>query len=74
MSLSVQRVVGFLYVGSHRLLHNLTDMCQKPSACIGLCMDMVPMAYQCAGTDGAVLGWNTWVACPCVGCGAPASK
>jgi hypothetical protein len=46
MSLYVQRVVGFLYAGSHQLLHNLTDMHQKPSACFSLHMDMVPMAYQ----------------------------
>jgi hypothetical protein len=46
MSLSVWRVIGFLYVESHRLFCILTDMYWKTSACFGLCVDMVPMAYQ----------------------------
>jgi hypothetical protein len=46
MTLYVQRVIGILYAGSHRILHNLTDIHWKPLACFGLCMDMVPMAYQ----------------------------
>jgi hypothetical protein len=46
-SLYVRRVAGFLYVGSRRLLHNLTDMRRKPSACIGLHVGMVSKAYQC---------------------------
>jgi hypothetical protein len=45
-TLYMLRVISFLYAGSHWLLHNLTDMCQKPSACIGLCMGMVSKAYQ----------------------------
>jgi hypothetical protein len=36
----------YLYVGSHRLLHNLTDMCWKPSAGLGLRVAMVPESYQ----------------------------
>jgi hypothetical protein len=40
-TLHVQRVVVFLYAGSRRLLHNLTDMRQKASACLGLRMAMV---------------------------------
>jgi hypothetical protein len=40
------RVVSFLYAGSRWLLHNLTDMRRKPSACIGLCVGIVPKAYQ----------------------------
>jgi hypothetical protein len=46
MSLYVWRVIVFLYVGSRRLLHNLTDMHRKPSACIGLHMGMVPKSYH----------------------------
>jgi hypothetical protein len=46
MSLYVWRVVGFLYAGSHRLLHNLTNMHWKPLACIGLCVGMVPKVYH----------------------------
>jgi hypothetical protein len=45
-TLHVWRVVVFLYTGSHRLSPNLTDMCQKPSACFGLRMDTMPMTYQ----------------------------
>jgi hypothetical protein len=40
-------VIGFVYVKSCQLFCNLTDMHQKPSACFGLCMGMVPEAYQC---------------------------
>jgi hypothetical protein len=29
------------------ILHNLTDMCQKASACIGLYVGMVPELYHC---------------------------
>jgi hypothetical protein len=42
-----QEVVIFLYAGSHHLLPNLADMRQKTSACFGLRVDMVPMAYHC---------------------------
>jgi hypothetical protein len=35
-TLHVQRVIIFLYVGSRRLLHNLTDMHRKASAGLGL--------------------------------------
>jgi hypothetical protein len=35
-----------LYVGSHQHFHNLTDMRRKPSACITLCMGMVPKVYH----------------------------
>jgi hypothetical protein len=45
-TLHVQRVVVFLYAGSHRLLHNLTDMRRKALACLDLCMGMVPELYQ----------------------------
>jgi hypothetical protein len=45
-TLYMWRVISFLYAGSHRLLHNLTDMRRKPSACIGLHVGMVPKAYQ----------------------------
>jgi hypothetical protein len=40
--------VDFACAKSHRIviLHNLTDMHRKASACIGLCVDRVPMAYQ----------------------------
>jgi hypothetical protein len=46
-TLHVWRVVVFLYVGSHRLLHNLTDMCQKALAGLGLHVAMVPESYHC---------------------------
>jgi hypothetical protein len=41
-------VVDFACAKSRRIgiLHNLSDMCQKPSAGFGLCMDRVPVAYQ----------------------------
>jgi hypothetical protein len=45
-TLYVWRVIGLLYAGSHRLLHNLTDVHRKPSACFGLHVDTVSMAYQ----------------------------
>jgi hypothetical protein len=45
-TLHVGRVIVFLYMGSHRLLHNLADMCRKVSACIDLHMAMVPESYQ----------------------------
>jgi hypothetical protein len=45
-SLYVQRVVSFLYVGSRRLLHNLTNMYWKPLAYIGLRVGMVPKLYH----------------------------
>jgi hypothetical protein len=51
LTLYVQRVVVFLYVVSHCLLLNLTNMHQKPSACFGLRVDMVPIAYQCLGDE-----------------------
>jgi hypothetical protein len=47
MSLYVQRVISFLYAGSYWHFCILTNMHQKPLACISLHMDMVPMAYQC---------------------------
>jgi hypothetical protein len=47
-TLHVRRVVVFLYAGSRRLLHNLTDMRRKASACIDLRMGMVPESYQCS--------------------------
>jgi hypothetical protein len=41
--------------GSHRLLHNLTYMHWKPSACIGLQVGMVPKLYHYnAGKKSAV--------------------
>jgi hypothetical protein len=55
MSLYVQRVIGFVYMGSCQLLYNLTNMHQKPSACFGLCVDMVPMVYHCVLVSG--LSW-----------------
>jgi hypothetical protein len=42
----MQRVVGFVYAKSHRLFCNLTNMRQKPLACFGLHVGMVPKAYQ----------------------------
>jgi hypothetical protein len=36
----------FLYAGSRRLLHNLTDMHRKPSASLGLRVAMVPESYH----------------------------
>jgi hypothetical protein len=41
----MQRVVVFLYGVSRCLLRNLTDLHWKPSACISLHVDMVPMTY-----------------------------
>jgi hypothetical protein len=35
-----------LYTGSRRHSCNLTDMHQKASACIGLCVGMVPESYH----------------------------
>jgi hypothetical protein len=46
LTLDVQRVVVFLYVESRHLLHNLTDMHRKVSACIDLRVAMVPESYQ----------------------------
>jgi hypothetical protein len=46
LALHVLRVVVFLYAGSHRLLHNLTDMRRKVSACLGLHVAMVPESYH----------------------------
>jgi hypothetical protein len=46
LCLYMQRVVSFVYAMSCRLFSNLTDMLQKPLACFGLCMGMVPKAYQ----------------------------
>jgi hypothetical protein len=45
-TLHVRRVIVFLYAGSHCLLHNLTDMHWKASACLGLRVAMVPESYQ----------------------------
>jgi hypothetical protein len=45
-TLHVWRVVVFLYMGGHRLLHNLANMHRKLSACFSLCMAMVPESYQ----------------------------
>jgi hypothetical protein len=45
-TLQVQRVIIFLYGVSRRLLINLTNLHQKPLACFGLHVDMVPMAYH----------------------------
>jgi hypothetical protein len=46
-------VVNFACAKSRRvgILHNLTDMCQKPSAGFGLRMDRVPVAYHRALTS-----------------------
>jgi hypothetical protein len=41
----IQEVVSFLYTGSCQLCCNLTDMCQKPSACIGLHVGMVSKSH-----------------------------
>jgi hypothetical protein len=46
-TLDVWRVIIFLYTGSHHLLHNLTDMRRKASACIDLRVAMVPESYHC---------------------------
>jgi hypothetical protein len=46
LTLHVWRVVIFLYAGSRRLLHNLTNMHQKVSAGLGLCVAMVPESYR----------------------------
>jgi hypothetical protein len=35
-----------IYVGSHWHSCNLTNICQKASACIGLHVAMVPESYQ----------------------------
>jgi hypothetical protein len=51
-TLHVQRVVVFLYVGSRRLLHNLTDMHRKASAGLGLHVAMVPESYQWSFMQG----------------------
>jgi hypothetical protein len=45
-TLHVRRVIVFLYAGSRRLLHNLTDMHWKALACLSLCMAMVPELYH----------------------------
>jgi hypothetical protein len=36
----------YLYAGSRHLLHNLTNMCRKPSAGLGLRVAMVPESYH----------------------------
>jgi hypothetical protein len=45
-TLHVQRVMVFLYMGGHCLLHNLTDMRWKVSAGLGLRVAMVPESYH----------------------------
>jgi hypothetical protein len=42
-TLYVRRVVE---LGSRRHLCNLTNICRKASACLGLCVAMVPESYQ----------------------------
>jgi hypothetical protein len=51
-TLHVQRVVVFLYAGSRRLLHNLTDMGQKALACLDPCVAMVLELYHQFGMGG----------------------
>jgi hypothetical protein len=46
LTLHVWRVIIFLYAGRHCLLPNSADMHQKPSACVSLHVDTVPIAYQ----------------------------
>jgi hypothetical protein len=46
LTLHVQRVDIFLYAGSRRFWPNLTDMRRKASACLCLCVAMVPESYQ----------------------------
>jgi hypothetical protein len=46
LTLYMWRVVSFLYVVSCWHFCNLTNMHQKPSACFGLCVGIVPKAYQ----------------------------
>jgi hypothetical protein len=58
-TLHVQRVVEF---GSRRLLHNLTDMCRKPSAGLGLCVAMVPELYH----HPLILSPLSLYYCPCL--------
>jgi hypothetical protein len=48
------------------ILHNLTDMCRKASACIGLHVGMVPESYHrmsrrlcCSSHSSVVVGHNT---------------
>jgi hypothetical protein len=50
-TLHVQRVVVFLYAGSHHLLHTLTDMRQKATSGLGLHVAMVPESYQWVPTS-----------------------
>jgi hypothetical protein len=46
LTLYMWRVVGFVYAESHWHFCNLTDMCWKPLVCFGLCVGIVPKAYQ----------------------------
>jgi hypothetical protein len=45
-TLYVRRVVELIYAGSHRHSCNLTNMCRKALACIGLRVAMVPESYH----------------------------
>jgi hypothetical protein len=38
--------LAFCYAVSHCLVLNLTNMCRKPLACFGLCVDTVSMLYH----------------------------
>jgi hypothetical protein len=40
------RVISFLYAESRQHFYNLAGMHQKPLACFGLRMGMVPKAYH----------------------------
>jgi hypothetical protein len=46
LTLYVRRVVELIYVGSCQHSCNLTNMCRKASACIGLHVAMVPESYH----------------------------
>jgi hypothetical protein len=39
-------VIGFVYVRSHQLFCNLTNMHRKPLACFYLCVGIVSEAYH----------------------------
>jgi hypothetical protein len=71
LTLYMQRVVVFVYAKSHQLFCNLTEMHRKPSACFkmrqkplacfGLCMGMVPKAYQRSPVNSPMLDFSSMV-------------
>jgi hypothetical protein len=60
LTLYVQRVVKLIYVGNRQHSCNLTNIHRKASACIGLCVAMVPKSYHWHGQ----LTMNHPILCP----------